>query len=220
MGIKQLTSYFNKIKIKTDELDSRFRGNDNGGSFMKITLKMLFVLLFLSLLIIRPTPSYAYWNGHGHGYYGYGYGHGYGYVGVSIGVWPGSYYYGYPYYADPYYYAQPGYAVVSSSGYQPVIVNGVTYYVNNGAFYIYTQYGYQAVANPAGATAPVMQAAPVTAAPVSADTDNLFTINIPNNKGGYAAVLLKRSGKGFIGPQGEFYSEFPKVSQLQLMYGK
>ena len=216
MGIKQLTSCFNKIKINTVIRHSVGFARKVG--FMKITLKMLFVLLFLSLLIIRPTPSYAYWNGHGHGYYGYGYGHGYGYVGVSIGVWPGSYYYGYPYYADPYYYAQPGYAVVSSSGYQPVIVNGVTYYVNNGAFYIYTQYGYQAVANPAGATAPVMQAAPVTAIPV--DTDNSFSINIPNNKGGYTAVLLKKSGKGFIGPQGEFYPEFPKVSQLQMMYGK
>jgi hypothetical protein len=181
--------------------------------FMKITLKILLVFLFFSLLIIRSTPSYAYWHGHGRGY---------GYVGINLGVWPGPYYYGYPYYypyyADP-YYAQPGYVVVSSSGYQPVIVNGVTYYVNNGVYYIYTQYGYQAVANPAGATAPVMQTAPVTAAPIT-DTDNSFTINVPNNKGGYTAVLLKKSGKGFIGPQGEFYSEFPKVSQLQLMYGK
>jgi hypothetical protein len=185
--------------------------------FMKITLKILFVFLFLSLLMIRPTPSYAYWRGHG-------------YVGVNIGVWPGSYYYGYPYYypyyASPYYaspyYAQPGYVVVSSSGYQPVVVNGVTYYVNNGVYYIYTQYGYQAVATPVGATAPPagQVAATVTATPASTDTDNSFTINIPNNKGGYTAVLLKRSGKGFIGPQGEFYPEFPKVSQLQMMYGK
>jgi len=38
--------------------------------------------------------------------------------------------------------------------------------------------------------------------------------------GGYNAVVLKPSGKGYVGPQGEFYSEFPKVSQLQLMYGK
>ena len=174
---------------------------------MKITLKILFVFLFLNLLIIRPTPSYA-WHRHS-------------YVGINFGVWPGSYYYGgpyYPYYADPYYYAQPGYVVVSSSGYQPVVVNGVTYYVNNGVYYIYTQYGYQAVVTPIGTTASVVQTAPVTAIPV--DTDNSFTINIPNNKGGYTTVLLKKSGKGFIGPQGEFYSEFPKVSQLQLMYGK
>ena len=188
---------------------------------MKITLKIAFVFLFLSLLVIRPTPSYAYWHGHG---YGHGYGRGYGYVGINLGVWPGSYYYGDPYYypyypyADPYY---PQYAVISSSNYQPVVVNGVTYYVNNGVYYTYTQYGYQAVATPIGVTLPVAQTVTVTAAPAtSAGIDDSFTINVPNNKGGYTAVVLKKSGNGFIGPQGEFYSEFPKVSQLQLMYGK
>lgn len=177
---------------------------------MKITFKIAFVFLFLSLLVMRPTSSYAYWHGHG-------------YVGVHIGVWPGPYYYGgpyYPYYSDPYY---PGYVVATSPNYEPVLVNGVTYYLNNGVYYIYTQYGYQAVATPAGVSAPVIQALPaatVTAAPASVDTDDSFTINIPNNKGGYNTVILKRSGKGFIGPQGEFYAEFPKVSQLQVMYGK
>jgi hypothetical protein len=175
---------------------------------MKNTLKIFFVFLFLSLLIVKPTPSYA-WHGHT-------------YVGVNLGVWPGSYYYGgpyYPYYADPYYYPSSA-VLVSSSSYQPVIVNGVTYYVNNGVYYLYTQYGYQAVAAPAGAaSAPVIQASVVTAAP-AVSTDDAMTINIPNNKGGYTAVLLKRSGNGFTGPQGEFYSDFPKVSQLQVMYGK
>lgn len=183
---------------------------------MKITLKIVFVFLFLSLLIIRPTPSYA-WHGHGRSY-----------VGINFGVWPGSYYYGspyyypyYPYYADPYYTAPyyPEYAVVSSSSYQPVVVNGVTYYVNNGVYYIYTQYGYQAVPTPAG-VAPVVQTATVIANSASTDTVDSITINIPNNKGGYTAVVLKKSGNGYIGPQGEFYSEFPKVSQLQTMYGK
>jgi len=177
---------------------------------MKFTFKVFFALLFLSLLIFRPTSSYAYWHEHG-------------YVGVHLGIGPGYYGYGYPYYpyyADPYYY--PQYAVVASTSYQPVVVNGVTYYVNNGVYYIYTQYGYQAVAAPVGVSAPVVQAAPVTVASgvVSADTDDSITVNIPNDKGGYNAVTLKRSGKGFTGPQGEFYSDFPKVSQLQLMYGK
>jgi hypothetical protein len=178
---------------------------------MKLTLKIFFVFVFFSLFIIRPATSYAYWH------------HDHGYIGVNLGVWPGSYYYGdpyYPYYADPYY--APGYVVVQSSSFQPVVVNGVTYYVNNGVYYLYTQYGYQAVATPAGVSAPVVQAtaATVTAAPASANTDDSITLNIPNNKGGYTAVVLKRSGNGFVGPQGEFYSDFPKVSQLQVMYGK
>lgn len=187
------------------------------GMVMKITLKIFFVFLFLSLLAFKPTPSYAYWHGHS-------------YVGVNIGVWPGSYYYGDPYYhhyydpyyADPYYY--PATVVVASSNYQPVVVNGVTYYVNNGVYYVYTQYGYQAVSTPVATSQPVVQVPTVVASTptvsTAASTDDSITINIPNNKGGYSAVLLKRSGNGFIGPQGEFYSEFPKVSQLQVMYGK
>ena len=185
---------------------------------MKVILKIVFVFLFFGLLLIRPTPSYAWHDGW----------HGRGYVNVNLGVWPGSYYgYGYPYYpyyADPYYY--PETVVVSSPNYQPVVVNGVTYYVNNGVYYLYTQNGYQAVAAPAGApvtvstAASVIQPATVTVAPASTSPDDSFTINIPNDKGGFTAVVLKRSGNGFIGPQGEFYADFPKVSQLKLMYGK
>ena len=47
-----------------------------------------------------------------------------------------------------------------------------------------------------------------------------YTVNIPNAVGGHTPVKLKKSGDGFIGPQGEYYSEFPSVEQLKLMYGK
>ena len=72
------------------------------------------------------------------------------------------------------------------------------------------------VDNEAPSAAPVIT---TVGAPAS-DTSGSFTINIPNNKGGYTAVLLRKSGNGFIGPQGEFYPEFPKVSQLEVIYGK
>lgn len=190
---------------------------------MRISPKIFIVFLFLGLLMVRPSSSYAYWHDGWHGH---------GYVNVNLGVWPGPYYDPYyaPYYApyyDPYYAAAP--VVVSSSSYQPVLVNGVTYYVNNGVYYIYTQYGYQAVASPVGASVPAVQATPVTVAaapvtvtagPASAVTDDTYNINIPNSKGGYNSVTIKRSGNGFVGPQGEFYADFPKVSQLQVMYGK
>ena len=113
--------------------------------------------------------------------------------------------------------------------YQPVVINGVTYYTDNGIYYVYTRYGYQVVPEPvsvvqsvpvvlpqAAPAAPV-QAAPVPVAPVA---DESFTVNIPDKKGGYTAVTIKRSGTGFVGPQGEFYAEFPKVVQLQAMYAK
>lgn len=64
---------------------------------------------------------------------------------------------------------------------------------------------------------------PTAITPVQINTsveDDAFTINIPNSAGGYTGVLLKRSGKGFIGPQGEFYPIFPRVAQLKVMYGQ
>ncbi len=130
--------------------------------------------------------------------------------------------------------------------YRPVIINGITYYTDNGVYYIYTRYGYQVVPQPVTVVvqAPVVvtQSAPAAAIvpvpptppqPVSATSsvqvtlpaatpaaDDIFTVNIPNNKGGYTPVTIKKSGEGFVGPQGEFYAEFPKVAQLQVMYGK
>jgi len=54
----------------------------------------------------------------------------------------------------------------------------------------------------------------------SNNSEDSFTINIPSDKGGYAPVILKSSGKGFIGPQGEYYPEFPKIKLLRVMYAK
>jgi hypothetical protein len=75
-------------------------------------------------------------------------------------------------------------------------------------------------------TAPVQAPAPAQAAPppqapapAGQDTSSV-TINIPNDKGNYTPVTLRRSGTGFIGPQNEYYPEFPRVEQLRLMYGK
>jgi hypothetical protein len=56
--------------------------------------------------------------------------------------------------------------------------------------------------------------------PAPAAQPDQFTVNIPDKNGGYTAVVIKRSGNGFTGPQGEYYPEFPKVFQLEIMYGK
>ena len=73
------------------------------------------------------------------------------------------------------------------------------------------------VAPPDGATIMISSVPVVIQTQVS---KNIFTVNIPNDKGGYSAVVIKKSGNGFVGPQGEFYPDFPKVSQLKIMYGK
>ena len=57
-------------------------------------------------------------------------------------------------------------------------------------------------------------------APPAAAQPNEFIVNVPNDRGGYTAVVIKKSGNGFTGPQGEYYPEFPKVFQLEIVYGK
>lgn len=68
----------------------------------------------------------------------------------------------------------------------------------------------------------VEQPAPVVMAQVPTTTysGDSVTVNVPNSNGGYTAVVLKRSGNGYVGPQGEYYDQVPTTAQLQAMYGK
>jgi len=171
--------------------------------------------LFMMLL---PISSFADWNqgqaGH-HGNHNYYHYHDHPHWGVQVAtfypdeyysVWAGGnrYYYDdgiyYNYAGGQYVVAQPPVGVVVGaipSDFQPVVINGVTYYTNNGTYYVYTPDGYKVV------TAP----------------QTTLTVNVPRGNG-YVAVILRRSGNGYVGPQGEFYSSFPQVSQLRIMYGK
>ena len=56
--------------------------------------------------------------------------------------------------------------------------------------------------------------------PSTTYSGDTVTVNVPNSNGGYTAVLLKRSGNGYVGPQGEYYDQIPTTAQLQAMYGK
>ncbi len=65
-----------------------------------------------------------------------------------------------------------------------------------------------------------MSAPAISPIPIPPSTQiNEITVNIPNVHGGFNAVVIKKSGEGFIGPQGEYYPEFPKIFQLQMKYG-
>jgi hypothetical protein len=121
----------------------------------------------------------------------------------------------------------PSGAAVTSlpPGAQQVLVGDTLGYVVNGVTYRKTVNGYEVMPPPAPVVQQVVTAAPpaVVAEPppaLSAPTNDVFTVNIPNAKGGFTPILLKRSGKHFIGPQGELYTEFPRVEQLKLQYGK
>ena len=115
--------------------------------------------------------------------------------------------------------------------YHAIVINGVTYYTDSGVYYVYTPSGYQVVPAPTyvlETPRPIQTVVPVQAVANTANSTNVklsnddtYTVNIPNEKsGGYTEVTLKRTAKGFIGPQGEFYPEFPRLSQLNTMYGK
>ena len=108
--------------------------------------------------------------------------------------------------------------------FQPVLINGRTYYTSNGVYYLLTDRGYRVVHQPVVYAQPeVIVTQPVTtfvAAPAPVPAQGSFPVNIPNSSGGYTQVVIKQSGSGYVGPQGEFYATFPSVAQLKAMYGK
>ncbi len=181
-------------------------------------IKILAVVLAVAVLA-QPRQAYA-WSGeerhdrfhHDRHYHVYGdfvFGLPSGFISISLG---GLRYY----YCDGVFYRRSlfsyvvvtppvGAVITTLPPYdQMVVMNGVTYYVSDGIYYQYTSAGYVVVT-------------PVLQTPVVQGT---FTVNIPNVHGGYTAVVIRRSGNGFVGPQGEFYREFLPVEQLRLMYAK
>ena len=88
-----------------------------------------------------------------------------------------------------------------------VVVEGTPYYYDDRYYYRQApQGGY------------VVVPAPVIVQPQS-QIPETSTVNIPNSRGGYTSVTLRRSGNGFVGPQGEYYPNYPSVEQLKTMYG-
>lgn len=105
-----------------------------------------------------------------------------------------------------------------------VVAGGVPYYYYDNYYYRpCPSGGYVVVPAPVTASPVVImpEASPVSAVPITHyQAQDTFTINIPNIRGGYTAVTLRRTGSGFVGPQGEYYPDTPTVQQLKLLYGK
>ena len=115
--------------------------------------------------------------------------------------------------------------------YKPIVIDGVTYYIVHGSVYMQTTNGYQVMPqkpfmiekyadeqkNMVSVPQQVMQS---SQQPAVANVEEAFTVNIPNSKGSYMPVTIKKSGDGYTGPQGECYQEFPKVEQLKTRYSK
>ena len=106
-----------------------------------------------------------------------------------------------------------------------MIGNGTTYFYYHDSYYRRAGLGYvvapapvyQVAAVPQPATAAVPGPASQTAVGRAGQT---YVVNIPNADGAYTPVTLVKSPNGFVGPQGEFYTQFPSVEQLQVMYGQ
>lgn len=96
--------------------------------------------------------------------------------------------------------------------YTTVVVENTPYYYYDNYYYRPYPYGGYVIVPPPPATPPVVI--------VSQTVQEVSTINIPNSRGGYTAVTLRRSGNGFVGPQGEYYTNNPTVEQLKILYGK
>ena len=100
-------------------------------------------------------------------------------------------------------------------GYTKIYIDGQPYYTYNGDYYDHTPDGYVVVEKPEPRHAKQGR----TAKEAEVKYDATFEINIPNEHGGYTTVILKRSGEGFTGPQGEYYEEFSRVDKLKVIYG-
>ena len=101
----------------------------------------------------------------------------------------------------------PRFVVYLPIGGWTVVIGGARYYYCDGEYYRYVTGGYEVVPDPRVEVKYVYKEAP----PQNPEP-NEFTVNVPRKNGGYTAVVIRRTGNGFVGPQGEFYSEFPSVS--------
>ncbi len=105
--------------------------------------------------------------------------------------------------------------------YSTVVVRGTPYYYYDSTYYAPVPGGYTVVSPAVVSAAPVQPplqvASPANTQDASIDT---YEIQIPNSDGSYTLVVLKKSEKGFVGPQGELYPEHPTVEKLKVLYGK
>lgn len=195
---------------------------------------LLMAPLALAAFVGQPAQAFAGWSvgvsvGGGH--------HHRDRVVVRIPSHSTRYYYGghsYYYYDGIYYSpARGGYMVVNPPpgiivrglprGHHSVWVGNRRYYRHHDCYYERVRGGYRVVRPPV-----IVQPAPVVYQPIGVEAPTVvsaapgspeeYSINVPDYNGGYKVVVIKRSGGGFVGPQGEFYNQFPSVDHLRIVY--
>jgi len=101
-------------------------------------------------------------------------------------------------------------------GYQIVHVDGVPYYTYNDVYYQHTTRGYEVIHKPYSKHA---KRAKVANKHRNSESEDSITLSIRDGDGGYISITVKPSGDGYVGPQGEYYDEFPKIEHLKIIYG-
>jgi len=98
-------------------------------------------------------------------------------------------------------------------GHRRLLFERKTYYHFNNTYYSKVDDGYIVVENPRYR----MVFPPIDA--TIYESNGEYLVNLANSNGTYTAITIKKFGTGYIGPQGEYYPDFPSVDQLSTMYG-
>jgi hypothetical protein len=170
-----------------------------------VILTLVFILTVSGLFAFRGRGGYHWHGGHWYHYYGpHWFGFDVAVSALTIG------------------------AVVETlpPGYTTFIVGGAPYYCYDSLYYRPIPEGFVVVQPPVIAASNGESPVPTVSYPPPAFDENQargnekITINVPNSKGGFTPVTLKKYKNGYIGPQGEYYEGNPTIAQLKVLYGK
>jgi hypothetical protein len=98
------------------------------------------------------------------------------------------------------------------SGHSVVTIGGGHYYRHGDVYFRSCDSGYMVVEQP------VVVERVVEKTVIVPEADSV--VNVPNGDGTYTTVKLVRKGRGYVGPQGEYYENNPSVEQLRVLYAK
>ncbi|MDD5226646.1 MAG: hypothetical protein PHV97_05660 [Candidatus Omnitrophica bacterium] len=128
------------------------------------------------------------------------------------------------YYLEGTYYQEPpsGYVIVPAprgamitalpERHKVIVYDNTDYYYYNNAYYVKQPTGYTVVTPPPSV---VSSNAPAVEAP-----EKTVVVTVPNPNGSYIPVTLQKYSDGYVGPNGEFYPDYPTIDQLKAMYSK
>jgi hypothetical protein len=128
------------------------------------------------------------------------------------------------YYTEGTYYRETpsGYVIVSAprgarvtvlpERHKVIVYDKTDYYYYNSTYYVKQPEGYTVVTPPPSV---VSTNPPAVEAP-----EKTIVVTVPNPNGSYMPVTLQKYTDGYVGPNGEFYPDYPTIDQLKAMYAK